>query len=545
MRPSKPKKQNQGRGRQNDRKKRKSNRKNLKGLVKDRRISRGFLDFAWRHQRAIFHIAMADETALDQYFSFLMRLDEIVPQGQPGVAPQDRPEFAAHLAVKVEFMCASLQRDASRQDEISITVNRMTPPSSPRNSTRREGKQRAAGADSTSTTPRGSLRDNSLHHRALVRESLMNQLLAAPPATLRSTIDVRYVGEAGVGAGPLRELLSMMADDLFSPDARVFVACPGGTHLTINTAPPDQAAPPGGTGDPNSMLTNYLAAAGRMLALAITQRQPLGPRLCSFIVRRLLKKGDTIGLDDLKDFDPALHRSMRTISAANTPEKLAAAAPDMTFTCSVPVRGGAAIQDVSLSSGPGNRRRVVGASLSPDEKVTVSNRTRFVQRYARVRLTHGIGARLRALENGFQKILPPALSRCLTVAETQLLIQGPDALDVASMKKHVRYKGGFNAKSSVIQYFWELVEGYSAEQRADLLMFWSGSRIPPVHGFDPSRTPDSETWTIEMSRVPSTHLPTASTCMYVMRLPPYPNKQTLAARLELALKFGSHGYDRE
>ncbi len=70
--------------------------------------------------------------------------------------------------------------------------------------------------------------------------------------------------------------------------------------------------------------------------------------------------------------------------------------------------------------------------------------------------------------------------------ELELLISGVPEIDIEDWRRHTRYVGLFKksgAKHAVITWFWEVVEGYSHEERARLLQFSTGSSRLPAQGF--------------------------------------------------------------
>ena len=101
----------------------------------------------------------------------------------------------------------------------------------------------------------------------------------------------------------------------------------------------------------------------------------------------------------------------------------------------------------------------------------------------------------------------------------------------------------------------------SKEEVATLLLFWSGSSVPPPFGFAPVPGPvdvDAQ-WTIARSssfslrtpgstaaeaRAQEQRLPEASTCDRRLSLPEYSNADVLHTRLKTALELGCIGYDR-
>ena len=142
-------------------------------------------------------------------------------------------------------------------------------------------------------------------------------------------------------------------------------------------------------------------------------------------------------------------------------------------------------------------------------------------------------------------------------------MSGERTIDIAALRSHVTYERGFCATHPTVEAFWEVVQNrLSKEQLATLLLFWSGSSVPPPFGFVPVPGPsdvDAE-WTIARStnfgaranprsggadsRAQELRLPEASTCDRRLSLPEYSNADVLFTRLTTALALGCVGYDR-
>ena len=141
------------------------------------------------------------------------------------------------------------------------------------------------------------------------------------------------------------------------------------------------------------------------------------------------------------------------------------------------------------------------------------------------------------------QILPAQFSKYLSVAEVTSLIQGPPSLNIEDMKKQMKYLNGYHSNTPVIKWFWDIVSSWPYSQQQKLLLFWSGSAVPPLYGFSSKFNVDGEGWAIQKARMSSTSLPLASTCTYLLKLPPYGTREILRAKLQLALEFGSQGYN--
>ena len=89
----------------------------------------------------------------------------------------------------------------------------------------------------------------------------------------------------------------------------------------------------------------------------------------------------------------------------------------------------------------------------------------------------------------------------------------------------------FEASSQVVRWLWEILEAMSEEDRVQFLIFVSGrSRLPA----NPSDLP--QRFQILPVDRPSDGLPSAQTCFFQLRLPPYSSKEVMAARLRYAIK---------
>ena len=82
------------------------------------------------------------------------------------------------------------------------------------------------------------------------------------------------------------------------------------------------------------------------------------------------------------------------------------------------------------------------------------------------------------------------------------------------------------------------------DQRKDLLGFWSGSRIPPLHMFNPAAARrEDESWHLDVvTNKAEAFLPEAQVCSKTIMLPQYSSKEMLKANLFKAIELGGSGY---
>ena len=108
--------------------------------------------------------------------------------------------------------------------------------------------------------------------------------------------------------------------------------------------------------------------------------------------------------------------------------------------------------------------------------------------------------------------------------------------DVQEMRKNVAYGGGYHPTQPYVHEFWDIVANdLTPDQRGKLLKFITSCSRPPLTGFaslDPLIT-------IYQVRDDVERLPTASTCVNLLKLPKYPSKDILRHKLITAIESGA------
>lgn len=94
--------------------------------------------------------------------------------------------------------------------------------------------------------------------------------------------------------------------------------------------------------------------------------------------------------------------------------------------------------------------------------------------------------------------------------------------------------GEYKEDHESIQQFWKVVENFSEEEKQQLLKFVTSCSRPPLLGFKDLFPPFCI-----MSGGKDDRLPSASTCMNLLKLPIFPDVETLKSRLKYALSSGA------
>lgn len=120
--------------------------------------------------------------------------------------------------------------------------------------------------------------------------------------------------------------------------------------------------------------------------------------------------------------------------------------------------------------------------------------------------------------------------------ELQTLISGAMIpVNIQDLKQHTHYSGGYTINHPVIQNFWDVVENFTDTQKRQLLKFVTSCSRPPLLGFKDL----FPAFCVHFGGNEEDRLPTASTCMNLLKLPEFHDKETLRTKLTYAIESGA------
>ncbi|XP_048209719.1 E3 ubiquitin-protein ligase HACE1 isoform X2 [Perognathus longimembris pacificus] len=268
---------------------------------------------------------------------------------------------------------------------------------------------------------------------------------------------------------------------------------------------------------------NYFRFAGQILGLALNHRQLVNIYFTRSFYKHIL--GIPVNYQDVASIDPEYAKNLQWI----LDNDISDLGLELTFSVETDVFG--AMEEVPLKPG--------GGSIL----VTQNNKAEYVQLVTELRMTRAIQPQINAFLQGFHMFIPPSLIQLFDEYELELLLSGMPEIDVSDWIKNTEYTSGYEREDPVIQWFWEVVEDITQEERVLLLQFVTGSsRVP--HGGFANIMGGSGLQNFTIAAVPYTPnlLPTSSTCINMLKLPEYPSKEILKDRLLVALHCGSYGY---
>ncbi|XP_059470031.1 E3 ubiquitin-protein ligase SMURF2 [Neocloeon triangulifer] len=329
------------------------------------------------------------------------------------------------------------------------------------------------------------------------------------PKDMRKRLMVKFRNEEGLDYGGVaREWLYLLSHEMLNPQYGLFQYS-GDDNYTLQINPDSNI---------NPEHLSYFHFVGRVIGIAVFHGHYIDGSFTMPSYRMLLNK--PITLDDIEDVDPELQRSLVWMLDNNITGVI-----DTTF--SVEHNSFGELKEHELK--PGGK----------DIPVTEENKKEYVRLYVNYRFMRGIEQQFLALQKGFSELVPTHMLRPFEEHELELVIGGLGSIDIEDWKQNTRLKH-CTLETPVVKWFWQIVEIYSAEMRARLLQFVTGSSRVPLQGFKALQgstgAAGPRLFTIHVIDAPTENLPKAHTCFNRIDIPAYPSYQKMYEKLTQAVE---------
>jgi ubiquitin-protein ligase E3 C len=371
-------------------------------------------------------------------------------------------------------------------------------------------------------------------HRASLYNDSMEKLNALGPRLKRqvqvSFINQHGVPEAGIdGGGVFKEFLDDLIKEAFSTangDEResplLFSETPLQTlAVSANMNPSNR--------EESQRLLEHYTYIGRVLGKALYESILVEPQFCLPFLNQLLGKANS--LEDLKNYDKEMYTNLSKLRDYNEDE-----VESLGFTFELTIGD-------SSSSKPGSLRTVELVPGGRSKAVTKQNVIHYIHLVANHRLNVQGAQQTRAFLQGFRDLIPASWVRLFSANELQKLISGDDSvrgIDVASLKRAMQYAAGYHPSQPYIQDFWEIMENdFTPQQQQKFLKFMTSCSRQPLLGFsslEPAPCIQQIRLSDEEARTKNSRLPTSATCMNLLKLPNYYDKEKLRTKLLVAIE---------
>ena len=169
------------------------------------------------------------------------------------------------------------------------------------------------------------------------------------------------------------------------------------------------------------------------------------------------------------------------------------------------------------------------------EAVTEKNKMDFCWLVMKYFCTETCKHYIEAIKEGINKVMPVQLLEVFEPYEMEMLLNGPQVINVKEWKASTVYKKcGPNDKN--VQWFWRFVESLDQRRLGNLLHYVTGSRRVPILGFFylQSNRNQINRFTIEkVAYEKKNPYPKSHTCFNRLELPEYKSEQELRERMEV------------
>ncbi|KAL1132531.1 hypothetical protein AAG570_010486 [Ranatra chinensis] len=373
-------------------------------------------------------------------------------------------------------------------------------------------------------------------HRSRIVEDGYRQLALLPPQALKGVIRVRFINEQGLDEagidqdGVFKEFLEETIKRVFDPSLNLF------------RATSEERLYPSPTSHMQDNHLQLFEFVGRMLGKAVYEGIVVDVPFASFFLSQVLGQTQEAlysCIDELPSLDKELYRSLTYIKHHE---------------------GDVSDLELSFSVDHDLMGKLVTYELVPGGKavpVNNHNKINYIHLMAHFRMHTQIRDQTAAFIRGFRSIINLDWLQLFSTPELQRLISGDNVpLDLADLRRHTQYYGGFHDSHRVVLWLWDiLLKDFNEEERRLFLKFVTSCSKPPLLGFAHLEPPfsircvevgdDEDTgdtigsvirgfFTIR-KRDPQHRLPTSSTCFNLLKLPNYQRKGTLRDKLRYAI----------
>ncbi|CAL8073193.1 unnamed protein product [Calicophoron daubneyi] len=286
----------------------------------------------------------------------------------------------------------------------------------------------------------------------LIQDTL-TYLTMANPSDLRKVLRVKFEGEEAVDeGGVMKEFFLLIMRDLLSPIYGMFRCYPESRMLWFSEMTMES--------------DNVFLLVGILCGLAIYNSIIVDLSFPLAMFRKLL--GDTPVLDDLKELDPIVGRSLQQLLDYEGEDFESAFC--LTFALDIDFFG--------------ESRQVELIENGANVPVTQENKALYVEKYVDYVFNKSCEASYRAFERGFHQVCSGRTLSFFRPAELQALVVGSEVVNWNELRQNTDYQGVYWDKHPVIEWFWEvLLIEFSIEDKKKFLRFLTGCDRVPIVGF--------------------------------------------------------------
>ena len=241
------------------------------------------------------------------------------------------------------------------------------------------------------------------------------------------------------------------------------------------------------------------------------------------------ESGYRANINDLRDLDESLYQGL--LKLKNYPGNVEDFGLDFTINDTISFRDGSETQTVTRELRPNGS----------DVPVTNENRLVYISYVARHRLQAQPYLQTSAFLKGLGTMIQPSWLSMFNQSELQTLIGGDSSeIDVSDLRRYTQYGGVYvigddGEEHPTIKLFWEIMEELCDDDTRKLLKYVTSTPRAPLLGFSQLQP----RFSIRDSGRDQSRLPSTSTCVNLLKLPIYDEKQVMKDKLVYAINAGA------
>ncbi|KAG0143610.1 hypothetical protein CROQUDRAFT_96115 [Cronartium quercuum f. sp. fusiforme G11] len=331
-------------------------------------------------------------------------------------------------------------------------------------------------------------------HKAVIRREHIAEdgflHLNALGSRLKEPIEIKFIDqhgleEAGIdGGGVFKEFLTNLTKLVFDSNKGLWLV---NANMELYPNPHSYSR--------ESLSLEWYAFLGRVLGKALYEGILVDVEFADFFLNKWLGKQSY--LDDLASLDPELYQGLLFLKNY----------------------GGDVESDLSLN-------------------FTISSQEFGISKTIEL-LPNGAQIPVTTFFKGLNDIVEAKWLRMFNTVELKVLVGGLDGqdLDFDDLQRCTVY-GGWDEAHETIRMFWRVVKRFDNPTKAKLLKFVTSCARPPLLGFKELRP----SFAIRCAGQDESRLPSASTCVNLLKLPEYKTEIGLEEKLVYAINAGA-GFD--
>lgn len=354
-------------------------------------------------------------------------------------------------------------------------------------------------------------------HRDNVLVESMEQLLGVQMEHIHMPLRIEFIGEPAIDAGGLeREWYALLSEKLFDETIGLFMCAHIESNAYVINCNSAEASV-------DHLL--YYRGAGRLIGRALLEGMLMKAHLALPMLKHLL--GVPISFSDLEFIDIDVYKSLKWMKENEGVEALCL--------------------DFSVTNRKLNGT-VETIDLKPDGReiaVTDENKFEYIQLRMRYIMLDRYADQLQHLMAGIFEVIPQELILVFDYQELELVLSGVPHIDVGDWRLFTDVSD--NMTQELQDWFWDIINEYTDEEKCKLLQFTTGSSRVPVQGFKALTSYDGRIchFTLKGVPYPENEFPRSHTCFNRIDIPLYTKREELEEALSLVINMEVTGFTDE